>query len=141
MLTCRNKNIPWWKLDLRSLQTWKECFPTGGGIAVDWSGTLEERSRGRCPCLWRGTSCCSIHIVIIIWVLLIRTKQVLKAALKLLLHQFSRVSLSVNTYLDNMEVGSSSERENFSEEVEIERPVREPSENQEVSEMQRVIEI
>ena len=108
---------------------------------MDWGDTLKERSRGRCPCWWQDTSCCPTHIVILIWVLLIRTKWVLKAALKLLLHQSSQVSPSVNTYFDNMEARSSSERGNFSEEVEIERPVREPSQNQEASGIQKVIEM
>ena len=141
MLTCRSKNIPWWKLDLRSQQTGKKCFPTGGGIAVDWSGAPEERSRGRCPRLRGHTPCWQIHIDIFMWLFLIRAKWVLKAAIKSLVHQFSPVSPSVNTNLDNMEVGSRSERENYTEEVEIERPSREPSWRKWLPEIEEVIKM
>ena len=106
---------------------------------MDWSGTLEGRSRTRCPYWWRDTPCLPTHIVILIWALLMRTKWVLKAAFRLLPYQSSRVSQSDNTYLENMEVGSNSQTENFSEEVEIERPVHEASEIDGMSEMQRVI--
>ena len=139
MLTCRNESFPWWKSNLQRLQTRRESFPTGGGPAMDWSGTLEGRSRTRCPYWWRDTPCLPTHIVILIWTLLMRTKWVLKAAFRLLPYQSNRVSQSDNTYLENMEVGSNSQTENFSEEVEIERPVHEASEIDEMSKMQRII--